>query len=102
MPFTIGQVISWLIVGLLAGSLTGMILTRSRRGYGRWINWGIGLAGALIGNVVFSLLRVDFGLSSISVSLADIVQAFIGAILVVGVVTLVRRSMRTSADSPES
>lgn len=94
MTFSIPQIISWIIVGLIAGSLAGSVLRRSRHGYGRWANWGIGLVGAIIGGLLFSLLRIDFGLGQIAVSLADIVQAFIGALIFVGILTLVRSSNR--------
>lgn len=90
MTFSLGQIISWVIVGLIAGSLAGSVLKRSRYGYGRWANWGIGLIGAMIGGLLFSLFRVDFGLRQIAVSLADIVQAFIGALIFVGILTLWR------------
>lgn len=97
MNFSIAQIVSWIIVGLIAGSLAGSVLRRSRQGYGRWANWGIGLVGAIVGGLLFSLLRIDFGLSQIAISLADIVQAFVGALLFVGILTLVRASRKRQA-----
>lgn len=75
------QVIVWFIVGAIAGSLAGLVAKRSKKGYGRFTNLGIGLVGALIGGFLFRILRIDLGLGSISVSLEDIVAAFVGAIL---------------------
>lgn len=93
MSVTLSQVISWIITGVLAGSLAGLVL-RGRRGFGRWGNVGIGLVGAVIGETLFSLLRVNFGLAALRVSLADIVQAFIGAVIFVIILFLVRRRNR--------
>jgi uncharacterized membrane protein YeaQ/YmgE (transglycosylase-associated protein family) len=97
MNFSIAQIVSWIIVGLIAGSLAGSVLRRSRQGYGRWANWGIGLVGAIVGGLLFSLLRIDFGLSQIAISLADIVQAFVGALLFVGILTLIRVNRKRQA-----
>ena len=47
MTINFGQIVVWLIVGALAGSLAGMVATRSTRGYGRWANLATGLVGAL-------------------------------------------------------
>jgi uncharacterized membrane protein YeaQ/YmgE (transglycosylase-associated protein family) len=75
------QVIVWFIVGAIAGSLAGLVTKGSKKGYGRFTNLGIGLMGAVLGGFLFRLLRIDLGLGSISVSLEDIVAAFLGSIL---------------------
>jgi uncharacterized membrane protein YeaQ/YmgE (transglycosylase-associated protein family) len=49
MNITLAKVIVWLIVGGLAGSLAGMLVKRTKEGFGRWTNFGIGLVGAIIG-----------------------------------------------------
>ena len=46
---TLFQLIVWIIVGAIAGSAAAMVFTRSRTGYGRWINVGLGMVGALLG-----------------------------------------------------
>jgi uncharacterized membrane protein YeaQ/YmgE (transglycosylase-associated protein family) len=48
MP-SLAQVILWIIVGLLGGSLAGLMITRERKGFGILRNLGIGLVGALGG-----------------------------------------------------
>lgn len=90
MDFTAAQIISWVIVGMIAGPLAGLVLKRRRRGYGWLGNLGLGLAGALIGGLLFSFVGWEFGLGAIAISLADVVQAFLGALLLVGIVVLVR------------
>lgn len=94
MPITVGKIVSWLIIGLIAGPLAGAVLNRSRRGYGIWGNVLLGLIGALLGGLVFSLLRMDFGLSGVVVTLTDVVRAFLGALIFIGVYSLVRYIMR--------
>ncbi len=75
------EVIVWLIVGGLAGSLIGMLVTRKKQGFGTLINLGIGMVGALIGGMLFNLLNIDYGMSEISISLQDLVSALVGSII---------------------
>ena len=49
MTIQLGELAIWIIVGALAGSLAGMVATRTKRGFGRWANLGTGLVGAVIG-----------------------------------------------------
>jgi len=81
MSISLQQIIVWLLVGAIAGSLAGMIVKRSRQGFGRFTNLGIGLVGAVVGGFLFWLLGIDLGLGDISVSLEDIVAAFLGSIV---------------------
>ncbi len=53
MKITIDQINVWLIVGALAGSITGKVVKRAKEGFGRFTNLGIGLIGALIGGSIF-------------------------------------------------
>ena len=81
MYVSLEQLIVWVIVGAIAGSLAGVVVKRNKRGFGWLPNLGIGLAGALVGGLLFRLLQIDLGLGVISVSLEDIVAAFCGAII---------------------
>jgi uncharacterized membrane protein YeaQ/YmgE (transglycosylase-associated protein family) len=47
MP-TISQLIVWIVVGLLGGSLSGFLITWERKGFGLFRNLAVGLAGALV------------------------------------------------------
>ncbi len=77
----VSQILAWIIAGALVGSLTGLLIKRNKKGFGWWTNVGIGLAGAIIGGVLFRLFGIDLGLSEISISLEDLVAAFCGALL---------------------
>ena len=81
MEVTVVELVVWLIVGTLAGSLTGLVVTRTKEGFGRFANLGVGLAGALIGGFLFDILKIDLGLANISISLQDLVSAFVGSLL---------------------
>jgi uncharacterized membrane protein YeaQ/YmgE (transglycosylase-associated protein family) len=75
------QVVVWLIVGLIGGTLAGVIIRRQREGFGWWTNLGIGLVGALVGGLLFRLFNILPGLDSVSVSLRDVVSAILGSLL---------------------
>jgi uncharacterized membrane protein YeaQ/YmgE (transglycosylase-associated protein family) len=79
---SVDQLIVWIIVGLLGGSLAGLLVTWERAGFGRLGNFALGLAGALVGGLLFRLLGLFPNLDRISVSLRDIVAAVVGSILV--------------------
>lgn len=81
MNITLADLLVWVVVGMIAGSLAGVVVKRKKEGFGRSMNLGIGLVGALIGGFIFDLLRIDLGLQNITISLQDIVSAFVGSLL---------------------
>ena len=81
MNITLTDLLVWVVVGMIAGSLAGVVVKRKKGGFGRYGNLGIGLVGALIGGFLFDLLRIDLGLQNITISLQDIVSAFVGSLL---------------------
>lgn len=84
MAITLSQIIVWLIIGLLGGTLAGAVVRWQREGFGWWTNLGIGLVGALVGGALFRLFGIWPGLESISISLRDVVSAVIGSMLFLG------------------
>jgi uncharacterized membrane protein YeaQ/YmgE (transglycosylase-associated protein family) len=81
MP-SLAQLITWIVMGLLGGSLAGLIITRERKGFGLARNMGLGLAGAIVGGLLFRLLGLLPGLDQISISLRDVMAAFVGSLIV--------------------
>jgi len=81
MP-SLDQFIVWIIVGLLGGSLVGLLIKRERRGFGILPNLVLGLAGALIGGLLFRMLGLLEGLDKVSISLRDVVAAVVGSLLI--------------------
>ena len=81
MP-SFGQVVVWILIGLIGGGLAGLLTTWEKGGYGWVRNLGLGLAGALIGGVLFRLLGLFPQLDKYTISLRDIVAAVAGSLLV--------------------
>jgi uncharacterized membrane protein YeaQ/YmgE (transglycosylase-associated protein family) len=81
MP-TIDQFIVWIVVGLIGGSLAGVLIKWHRKRFGLFRILGIGLAGALIGGLLFRLFGLFPGLDRIAISLHDIVAALVGSFIV--------------------
>jgi uncharacterized membrane protein YeaQ/YmgE (transglycosylase-associated protein family) len=98
------ELIVWIIIGMLAGSLTGLAVKRSKKGFGWYINLGIGMAGALIGGFLFDLLNIDLGLANISVSVQDIVAAFVGSLIFLAILFFGRRwyQNKSNTSQPDS
>jgi uncharacterized membrane protein YeaQ/YmgE (transglycosylase-associated protein family) len=92
MSITWAKLIVWLIVGALSGSLGGTVVTGKWAGLGRWSSLGVGLVGALIGGLIFSLFGIWPGLDAIAISLRDIIAAFVGSLIFLLVLWIVRTS----------
>ena len=91
MP-TFGQVVVWIVMGLIGGSLAGSLLTWSKAGLGRWKNLAVGLAGALIGGFLFRMLGLFPELDNYSISMRDIVAATVGSLIVLAAWWALNRS----------
>ena len=76
-------IVVWLVTGLFAGSLAGVILNRKREGFGWMLNLVSGLLGAFVGGFLFDALSIDLGLGQVTIQGDAVVAAFVGAILVV-------------------
>ncbi len=79
------DIIIWLIAGIIAGWLTGMVMKGS--GYGLIGDLVIGLLGGLIGGWLFG--RIGFPIGGL---IGQILVAAIGGIILVVVIRLLRRA----------
>jgi uncharacterized membrane protein YeaQ/YmgE (transglycosylase-associated protein family) len=80
-----GGILAWIIVGLVAGWLTGLVMKGG--GYGIIGDLIVGLVGALIGGFVVGLLfHGSVGL------IGSIVVAFIGAVILIAILRAVAGS----------
>jgi uncharacterized membrane protein YeaQ/YmgE (transglycosylase-associated protein family) len=95
---SLDQFIVWIIIGLLGGSLAGLIITRERKGFGFVRNLGLGLAGALVGGLLFRQLGLFPELDKVTVSLRDVVAAVVGSLLVLAALWLVQRFRRSPSE----
>ncbi len=95
---TLEKVILWLIIGAVAGTLAGRLVTFSKKGLGFWTHLLIGIAGAVVGGILFWLLRIDLGLAEFKVDGNEVVSAFIGSLLCILAWRFYRRSAEAAAD----
>jgi|SRR5690606_12148616 len=98
VSFNINQVVTAIIVGLIAGALAS-VLVRGRR-FGFLGSIILGILGAVVGGFLFSLVNFvpapgSILATTIVISLLDIVVAFVGAliILILFIVLFGRRSL---------
>ena len=96
---TIGQIIVWLLIGALAGTLAGRLVTFSKKGLGFWTNIGLGMIGAVVGAGLFSLLHIDLFPGEIKITFEDLISAFVGSLLCVVAWRLIR--LWAAAKTPE-
>ena len=89
MNLTVGQFIVWLVVGGLAGTLAGMLVTFKKEGLGRWTNLGVGMVGALIGGLLSESSAEPK--SDLTIKFDDLISAFLGSMLFVVVWWLVAK-----------
>jgi uncharacterized membrane protein YeaQ/YmgE (transglycosylase-associated protein family) len=70
-------IISWIILGLIAGFIGSKIV--DRQGQGFWLNMALGIVGALVGGFLFTF----FGASGVTgLNLYSMIVAIVGAIVV--------------------
>ncbi len=82
-------ILSWIIVGLIAGWLAGMVMKGG--GYGIIGDIILGIIGAIVGGFLAgALFGVDDPLSGFDIS--TLIVAFLGAVLVVAIVRMVARA----------
>ncbi len=75
-----GGLLAWLVVGLIAGWLAGLVMKGG--GYGLLGDVLMGVVGAFVGGLIFSFLMPG----SSAGFLGSIVVAFIGAVVFIAVV----------------
>lgn len=80
-----GGVFAWIIVGLLAGWISGQ-LTRGA-GFGCFGNLVIGFIGALIGGLLFSAIGVRNAVGFVG----SVAVATLGAVILLAIANLARR-----------
>ena len=84
------SIIAWVILGLIAGFIGSRIV--DKEGKGLWLNMALGIVGALVGGIIFSV----FGAGGVTgVNLYSIIVAVIGSIVVLWIyhAVSVRRAM---------
>ena len=70
-------IISWLILGLIAGFIGSKIVNKS--GEGLWLDIALGIIGAIVGGVLFSALGMQ-GITGLNIW--SMIVAIVGAVVV--------------------
>jgi len=87
------DILTWLIVGLVAGVLASMIVGGT--GYGIVGDIAVGIVGAFVGGYVFRMAHWSTPFEGIA---GTIFVAFIGAVILLVVIHLVRRGTGVRRD----
>ena len=67
----------WIILGLVAGYIANQIVYRE--GKGLWLNMGLGIVGAIVGGIIFSVLG---GAGITGINPYSLIVAVVGSIIV--------------------
>ena len=84
MSITLASLVIWALIGLIAGWLAGEIMKGS--GFGLVGNIVIGIIGAILGGVLLGAVGVDPG-----GFIGEVIQALIGALVLLAIIGMVRR-----------
>jgi uncharacterized membrane protein YeaQ/YmgE (transglycosylase-associated protein family) len=83
------NIIVWLIIGALAGWLASIVMkTNAQQGLVTDII--VGIIGAFIGGFVLNALGIGAGVDGLNIG--SFLTAFIGAIILLGIIKLIRRA----------
>jgi uncharacterized membrane protein YeaQ/YmgE (transglycosylase-associated protein family) len=80
-----GGLLSWLVVGLIAGAVAGRVVRG--RGFGCLVDIIVGVAGAFIGGIL-----VGYFVQGVAGFWESLIVAFIGAVVLLGVLRLLSGS----------
>jgi uncharacterized membrane protein YeaQ/YmgE (transglycosylase-associated protein family) len=70
-------IISWIILGVIAGFIGGKIV--NKQGQGFWLNIAVGIVGALVGGFLFDF----FGASGVTgLNIYSMIVAIVGSVVV--------------------
>lgn len=78
------NIIYFLVIGLIAGWLAGLIL--KGKGFGFWINLLIGCVGAILGGYLFGVLGIASG-----GLIGSLIAALVGAIILLWIISLIKK-----------
>ena len=83
--------ILWLLFGALVGWLASLIM-RTDAQQGIILNIVVGIVGAFLGGFIFNLLGIGgSNINDGNFNLSALIVSFIGAVILLGIVNLVRR-----------
>jgi uncharacterized membrane protein YeaQ/YmgE (transglycosylase-associated protein family) len=78
--------IAWIVVGMIAGWLAGLVMKGG--GYGILVDIILGILGGFVGGWLFGLMGIWPGGGMIG----SIIVAFVGAVILVAITRLIKRA----------
>jgi uncharacterized membrane protein YeaQ/YmgE (transglycosylase-associated protein family) len=88
MHLNVAQLVVWIVIGALAGTLAGKIM-RHEKDF--WANLIIGLIGALLGGFLFDFFKIHLGLGNLNISFDQLLAAFVGSILFIFLLAFIKK-----------
>mgnify|MGYP000054418579 CR=1 FL=1 len=85
------QILTWIVIGGLAGAAAGSLIQRKLYFYELIL---AGLLGAVVGGLIIEAIGIEMPDYEITISSADLLTAFIGAIVVVVLAEIVAVARR--------
>ncbi|MGB1286744.1 MAG: GlsB/YeaQ/YmgE family stress response membrane protein [Aggregatilineales bacterium] len=82
------SIIAWIVVGGVAGWLASMVM-KTNAAQGTLMDIVVGIIGAFIGGFVLSAVGVQNDAGSFNI--ASLATAFVGAVILLGILKLIRR-----------
>jgi uncharacterized membrane protein YeaQ/YmgE (transglycosylase-associated protein family) len=76
------ELVAWVIMGILVGSVAGMMTPFKPTGSGRFARLLFGLVGAFLGGVAANVFNVNFGWGPVLIRYEELAFSFAGAIVI--------------------
>jgi len=83
------SILSWIVLGLIAGFIASKLVNRT--GEGTLLDIALGIVGAVIGGYLTSLLGISAGISGLNIP--SLVVAILGAVVFLVVYHALRRTV---------
>lgn len=84
------EIVAWVIMGVLVGSVAGMFTSLKASGAGKVVRLLVGLAGAMLGGMAVHVARIDFGWGPVLIRYEELLFSLAGAVLLIIAVRLIR------------
>ncbi len=88
------EMVSWVLIGVLVGSVAGMATSIKCSGLGKLGRIGLGLLGAFVGSMVVRVAEIDLGWGEAVLSYEEMLFSLVAAVVVVVLARLVHIGMR--------
>lgn len=92
MSIELSEMIVWLLTGAVAGLIAGILIRG--RGQGPLLNILVGMIGALIGGLIFNVLKINPDLGELVFTGRDLLAAIVGSMLFLLALRMLRPRFR--------